>query len=357
MQSKKCLMLLLMIFSFFHDCSGKRVGFWSSWGISCGIAMYTKHLSDALIKNGYSVFNYEHTLNQQELCKKIDKDEIDILNIQYDPGLFPSKEVLLQVMRCLASAGIKIVVTLHTQMEWAREILLWADHIIVHKPPHNLTLGSKVSYITMPVPLSTIDKSREFLRKKYGYSENDKILVSTGFMLSDKQPDVILKHLVRFIKKNPRIKLQLLHSFTSRNPDQCKRIFKRLMHVIRKNKIKNQVRVKTDFISQKELAQRIYLSDCGYQWFARNTKATSASAREYISVQTPLVVPSSNHFHDINFEGIEKTPHTIKAFARGIKRMINSPKLSDYRRSLRKTYDAYNYDRLVGNFLEIFDGL
>ena len=334
-----------------HAAVSTKVGFWGTWGIPCGIAMYTQHVSDSLAKLGYILTHYNYKLSPEEVIRCSIRDTIDILNIQFEAGIMPPHKTMLNTLQALKKAQIKIVITMHDEPNWAQDLVNAADICIYHKKPRYLNDLSKVITLPMGVPLFNSSLTRTDMRNKYGFRPEDKILISTGFMLPTKEIGDTLEHLAPYIKKDPTIKVQLLHAFTPRAPSLCQASHKELMQVIEKYQLHNQVVVITNFVSQQELSERIYLSDLGYQWFIQNTNATSATSKEYITARTPLVVPNSTHYHDLQYKGITVTPMDKKVFAATVMRLLYQPEERKVlQNTLEKVYSFLNYDMLIRKY-------
>lgn len=331
-----------------------KIGYWSTWKIKCGIAMYTKHIKDSLTKLNFTVFNYPHNSSLYYIATLIEKDKINVLNIQYEQMIMPPLNVFLNFINNIKSKNIKIVVTMHNEPDFAQKIVDASDITIYHKQPEKLEDRSKVRVIPMAVPVFTPSGSRIGLRKKYGFKATDKVLVSTGFLFHTKEISKNLEALAPLIKKDANIKLQLIHPFSPMDPIGSQLEYEKLIEVIIKHDIIKQVLVITKFLPQKELSERIYLSDLGYQWFKIDTGATSASGKEYITARTPLIVPDSSHFHDLVCKGIIKTPKKRGAFIQAVKDLLSNPyKLAAARHHLSNLYLELNYDNWIKRYCEI----
>lgn len=339
----------------------KKIGFWSTWNISCGIAMYSKHIADSLCTLGHEVLPYDYHLAPDEIVARAGKDALNILMIQYDRAIMPPTDILVHTMRCLRNKGVKVVITFHAEPEYAQELVDAAHAALYHKQPQCLKSTHKVTVLPMGIPVFTCTENRALLRQKYGFNLHDKILVSTGFLLPSKEIDIILEHLAPTLNHDHSIKLQLLHAFnafTSLNPEPCQQAYNRILAVIQKYQLHDQVRLITDFIPQQELSERIHVSDLGYQWFCADTKGTSASAKEYISARTPLVIPDFSHFHDMHYHGIKVTPCNHEDFAQSILHLLYQPRrLHIMRHHLEKVYQQFNYANIIKKYDAVLQAL
>ncbi len=126
------------------------VGFWSSWNIPCGIAMYTKHVSTNLEPLNCKTFAYSHTMPLEQLKKAIIKDRIQVLNIQYEAGIMPPLKIYLDFVKTIKQFGVKVVVTMHDEPDFAQSIVEAADFTIYHKQPYYVKgLKNKIAILPM----------------------------------------------------------------------------------------------------------------------------------------------------------------------------------------------------------------
>lgn len=348
------LIICLGTFSIFAE-NHLKIGYWSTWKIPCGIAMFTEHLANSLKKYGHDVFVYNNNIDQRELLESLIKDKIEVLNIQYEESLFPKRQNFIDILKEIRKLGIKIIIIPHCEDTFIDEISNLVDKYIYLKPPVYLKKLDKFVLIPHPVPVfEYLKNSRDLLRNKYGFVSDDKILITTGFLLHTKEIAEILDLLVPFLKSDPKIKVQLITPFTTRFPEHCMREYKKIVDVIKKSSIEKRITLITDFVSHEELAERISLSDLGYQWFKVNTYSTSGAAREYISSRTPLVICASSHYHDLR-KGVVKTDFNKDVFVKSIITVLNDKKLLDQLKiEQEESYNEFNYDKLILNHIKVF---
>ncbi len=330
------------------------VGFWSSWNIPCGIAMYTKHVSTNLEPLNCKTFAYSHTMPLEQLKKAIIKDRIQVLNIQYEAGIMPPLKIYLDFVKTIKQFGVKVVVTMHDEPDFAQSIVEAADFTIYHKQPYYVKgLKNKIAILPMGVPVFTPSLSRQEMRKKYGYSDKETILVTTGFLLFTKELDVVLKLLAPHLKSHPTYRLQLLNSATPRNMPMCKIVDQKIKAVLNAYKLWRQVYYTGKFIPQEELSERIWMSDLGYQWFSMNTHASSGAVREFIAARLPVVVPRSSHYLNVN-KGLVKVARDKIIFVREILQTLeNKEKLKRLTTHIEQEYNRLNYQAVIRHYYNI----
>ncbi len=345
--------------NFLVDNSNLRVGYWSSWNIKCGIAIYTKNLYVALKKAGHSVFVYPHTLSPNELLEQVKQDGIQVLNIQYEPGILPSTEVLLPLIQNLRVNGIKVVAIVHYESNDMHRLIHLFDQCIYHKPSLFFEETGKINMVHhgVPVfepPLIRTQEFRKRLRVKYGFNTNDIILTTTGFMANWKQFGPILEFLVPWLKSNPNHKVQLLTSYNTFTPELCAVEHAKVRDVVEKYQLKAQVIHITKFLDQKELSRRLYISDLGYLWAGMDTRSVSGAAAQFIAARLPTVVTDSTHYMDL-VAGTIRTPKDPEIFVATIEQTIKDTSLRrKLRTELELCYHELNYNNIIKAHLKVF---
>lgn len=336
------------------DNSKLRVAFWSTWKTACGIAVYTEHLANALEHHHVQVFPYSNSLSPEKLLLQTDTDRPHIINIQYEPAIVPGPSQLIALIRELRNRRIKVALTYHSESEATKQLCSVSDLSIFHRIPQRVDLGRSIIRLPMGVPVFNPLESKSSLRKKYGFSNRDKILVTTGFMFTWKQQADILARLTPYLKNDKHLKVQLLTAFNSVNPGECVLEKENIEKVIRENSLEAQVFHITDFLSQEELSERLYLSDLGYLWSGIITTSTSAAGKEFITARLPLVATTSTHYHDLTI-GTVKTEMNKELFISKIIETINNKNLlNDLSEKMDLHYSQINNNNVILQHLEAY---
>lgn len=357
MLCKKIFMLFLVLSLDNIYCL--NIAFWGSWNHQCGIATYTEHISNILRKYGYTIFNYDFKYSANKLISEIKNNNIDIIHLQYDTSAFVINSKLLLFIKKIKGMGKKIIITVHEEGFNLDSILNLCDLAIYHEEP-NYSKSSKIKILRHGVPLFSPTQSIAQLKCKYGYDINDKIIVSTGFLFPSKEVDKSILKLMSYLNKDKNIKLQLLHSYQNRDQHFikiCKEEYNKAMKVINEYKLEDQVKLISDFLTQDELNERVYISDIGYQWFNEDIASVSGASKQYIASKTPLVVPDIYHFRDLkNMKGVSFSPFNIDLlFENLINLLYDTEKLSIMRKALYEEYDKYNYDSMCSEYIKMIN--
>ena len=330
-----------------------RVGYWSTWQVACGIAVYTEHLVKALSYHGATVFPYSNKLSITELLDAAIRDRINVLNIEYEPAIMPKLPELLELINKLQRRNIKIVITFHSEPEGTEQLVAAADQVIFHKIPTRAIIGDKVNHLSMGVPVFEPNGSRDIIRSHYGFTPQDKILATTGFMFTWKQHADLLERLVPLLNSDPSIKIQLLTAFNDVNPKECSVEEAKIKAIIDVYRLHNQVTHITSFLSQYELSERLWLSDLGYLWSGLTTTSSSAASKEFITARLPVVITDSNHYHDMQ-TGVIRTPMDKSLFTETICTSLkNNNLLEILRRDLDAVYKELNYNNNIFKHSEV----
>lgn len=333
-----------------------RVGYSSTWKVSCGIAVYTEHLFNALKHKGVTVFVYPNTLSVGELLYRIDKDRIHVLNIQYEPSITYNLSNMIMLFNELKKRKIKIVLTFHSESDHTEKLISLADEAIFHKVPTRVPANfmNKINIIKMGVPVFEPSSNKESLRELYGIDSKAIVLTTTGFMFTWKQHTSILEALVPLLQSNKNLHVQLLTAFNSVNPKECELEERNIQNVVNMNKLQTQVTHLTSFLPQQELSERLYMSDIGYLWGGLSTTSSSAASKEFISARLPLVVTESNHYHDLS-SGIIRTPIDKNEFVNNIIALINdSEKLERLKEQQELNYKNLNNNNIIFKHIRVF---
>lgn len=344
-----------------------RIGFWSSWQVKCGIAMYTEHIVNELNNNGYKAFAYKNDISIKNLLTQIKFDKIDILNIQYEISLFfgnssPFKSMsdFVSLIKDIKNMGIKVVITVHSERENLKELLEEVDACIYTRPSNIFKLD-KINLIPIGAPIFKPIQNKNELRAKYGFAHDDTILTTTGFMLPSKQNSEVLNQLATEIKKNPKLKIQLLTSINDAN-DFIKNLslneYEKIKNVITDNQIENQIIHKVDFLQQQEVNERLFISDLGFLWGDAEGNASSASIKEFISSRLPLIVTDCPRFSSDAIRGVIKTEINMPIFVKTILNVINDKeKLNRLIMELEAQYNEINNGKMIKRHINLFESL
>lgn len=331
-----------------------KIGYWSTVGVQCGIAVYTQHLCDALKVAGYTTFLYSFKTPLKEVLESIKKDQINVLNIQYEPSYMPSDKEFVWFLTELRKMRVKVVITVHSDGDRLKYYVPLVNHFIYHKNPQYVTEKNKTTVIHMGIPVFTPPASRKILREKYGFSEDLKILSTTGFLLAWKEYSTMLELLIPWLVSDPKHHIQMLTSYNTHAWDPSPIEDQKIKNIIKKHQIEKQITYITTFLSQEELNERLWISDLAYLWGCLKSATSSATASQFMGSRLPVVATDSPHFDDL-IAGSIKTPQDRKLFISTILQTIqNADLLKELRDEQEKYYQDLNYETIVRKHLSVF---
>lgn len=350
-------MLLLSSICFFtlSVTSHPTIGFWSTWEIKCGIAMYTKHIVNALKAQGYKVTVYPHNLPPAEIIKRIKNDKISVLNIEYESSIMPPLPKLIETIKMIKSNKVKVILTVHTETPAIKELHSYVDRFIYHKPANYYPSSSKVAIIRMGVPVFNTPDNKNNIKRKYGFQDKDIIISTIGFLASTKEYPEMLRRLVQWLQLSPHHKVQLLASHNNSSSMASKVSLAehhKINAVIKHHNIAHQVIHIPQFISQQEISERLWMSDIGFLWMAKDTRGSSAACKEFITARLPVVITDSTHYHDQK-KGVIKVTRDKDHFINILLSSLKSPILKILKNDLQMLYNKLNYNNLIHEYIKV----
>lgn len=329
----------------------------SSWNIKCGISQYSKNICDSLIDKKIDIKVFPHTTNYSEIFSFIRRSKPISFIIQYEPSLILDFKDLKNNIIKLKSENIKtkIFFTIHSEYHQLLELDGLIDGFIYHKNNTMLFKKTKVFSVPMGVPVFNPELSKKEYKHKYGISQDRLVISTVGFMFAWKNHANVLSSLIKYMKDNPKILVQYMTSFHSTNNGECIDEFNKINTIVKENNLEDQFIHITDYIPQKELNERLYLSDVGFLWSGIETTSSSASLKEFVASRLPVVKTNSTHYHDI-VSGAVTTEQNIDIFSNIIIQLI----IDDNRRiklqqEMEENYNKLNYSSVINKLLEVLN--
>jgi hypothetical protein len=310
-----------------------------------------------LVDKKYIVKVFSNTSEYSDVFNFIKTNNFDVFLIQYEPSIIQNFQNLLSNIILLKrqSKKIKVFFVIHSENLDLIKLDGIIDGFIYHKQNTLEFKKTNINIIPMGVPIFDAEFDKNYYRQKYSINYNSFVLSTVGFMFGWKQHALVLSSLVPTIKNNPNFIVQLLTSFHSINNDECIAEFNKIKQVIDENNIASQVVHITDYIPQKELNERLYMSDLGFLWAGMETTSSSASLKEFVSSRLPLVRTNSTHYHDIVL-GCKITEKDIFKFCSSINDLFsNKEELLVMKNLMEDNYNKMNYKNIVQYFIEVFN--
>ena len=329
----------------------------SSWNIKCGISQYSKNIFDALVEKKIDIKVFPHTSRYSDIFSFIKNSRIKSFIVQYEPSLILDFQELKRNIIKLKSEKIKTKVffIIHSEYHQLFELDGLIDGFIYHKPNTMSFKRTKIFNIPMGVPVFNPEYTRNEYRKRYGISD-DKLIISTvGFMFAWKNHANVLARLIGYMRENSNIVVQYLTSFHSTNNGECIDEFNKITSMIKESNLESQFIHITDYIPQKELNERLYLSDVGFLWSGIETTSSSASLKEFVASRLPVVKTNSTHYHDIN-SGTVTVEQNLDIFANIIIQLIlDKERRLKLQEEMESDYKKLNYNSIINHLLGVLN--
>ena len=261
-----------------------------SMGTRCGCntyAMRLKHYLNKLEKNsdGEDVF-----INAKIFAERL-KDPVDIINVQYEPGLYPDPREFSSIFDEYFSCPI--AVTAH-HIGYLEQFYSIIDGIILHSEEQ--VDNKPWLYKVIPHPALVFPKKdKQRLRKKFGLPEDKKIVGTAGFITGTgknlpSSVEAILKRL------NDDEFLYLTTSFWKGGDMGRER---QILSRVKKLGKEKQFKMDTDFVSDEELNERLQACDLLFAWCGvgpNDVGSQSGIAADMYGSRTKLIVKDSAHY-------------------------------------------------------------
>jgi len=219
-----------------------KIGIVSTWKAKCGLATYAADLANGLkglgldvvilaekkdvLPDGFdpdfetygipSIECWSRYENFEKLLEVVRKENIDVVHISHQFGLFPIAPTLNYLLSNLKAMGKKVIVTLHDvvpynfgMLDYFQPLITLPDYIIVHNEPSKRLLVTdwmcspekvvKIWHGTKLVDIPEKDDAKTSLK----ISKDTKVILSWGFLWESKGVLPLLEGYSQIIKKYP----------------------------------------------------------------------------------------------------------------------------------------------------------
>lgn len=326
-----------------------------SWGKNCGIAEYSKQLSEEFEKNGNNII-IAPTNNIDTIVNAAQEKGCNAICIQHEYSFFPNRFEFENLLRRLKDNHIKTIIELHSfsPLQYYNDMVLEvADSIIVHCNlfKEKLLHGSKYDNIHV-IPLfckNRVDYDLQPVKQELCILERTPIIGSFGFMREQKGYKEIILAVKELSKKYPKILLLLVAPHHEFGSDSYEEEF--LKFVEDKDATDNIVIIR-EYMEEEKLLKILACVDI----FVLNYKASpagggnSAAVKTLMRVQRPIITTDTIYFADFENNEVMKVPDL------NVKNMIESIEILNNDYLLRKQYvDSANkflYDNSIERLIE-----
>lgn len=345
-----------------------RIGFISTYPpIECGIATYTKYLSDSLMKlhnevyivshqggsgkNVFPAFDYEDPDLADKAFSTMMRFTPDVVHIQHEFGLF-GKHFGISVIPLICKfklSDIPVVTTLHTvypRIKREHKIVLQSiishsNYIIVHEEYQKKVINQTFEKIStnhirvIPHGARTI-RPVENAKKILGLPEDKKILLLIGYFRPSKNFETIIDLLPQIIKKVPEAILVVAGKIRG---TEHKEYRNRLFELINQSSVKEHIYLIRGQLPQETFDTIISAADL----VALPYKITSQSGimAHCLAMGKPMVVSGTDSMKNIiEQSGAAVACNSNEDYVENIARILND---DNFAREL--SVNAVNYVR------------
>lgn len=321
----------------------------------CGIAEYGRQLDEALRQAGAGLYPLTFQATKEEILSRATAGTTVL--VHFEPALVTPATHLAETLAAAREQGAKVVFCCHW-FEPGAVLGRWANlahQFVLHRPYPGIEHNEKITTIPLGCPVYEPSETRGALRKKYGLPEHAVIVTTAGFLSPWKRLPQVTASLFQHWPHGSNIYFQLLGAIPYHgDAAQQEMGMRRLL----RSAPRAPVYFSTDFLSDKELLDRLHISDLGFLFHGQDTGSVSAATKAFVSARCPLVVTGSSHASDIE-AGVHRIQgFDVGHFARQVLEVAASPaRREDLQAGMRREYGRLSMTHVAERYLDLFRSL
>jgi len=333
-----------------------RIGLVTPWNSRCGIAEYSKYLVEGISHSRILILaNYEENLvnhdelivercwksgsdNYEILYKIIRKNNLDIVHIEFNYGLFDLSN-LIKLKDRLRKRGIKVIITFHATQDVKignKDIslsnyvsdLMTFDKIIVHTENDRKRLedfGLIKNVTVLPQGIKKFDfipakKTRGELNITQG-----PVIASFGFLLPHKGILECIDAIIILQKQYSDIVFLVVSALYP--VDESKIYFETCRNAVIKSGLEKNIIFFPEFMNDIKSNAILQASDIIVMPYQDTQESSSAATKFALSAKRPLIVTDIPIFNEYNGEVYKIKTCSPKDIADGIQKVLNHKEL------------------------------
>ncbi len=268
----------------------QKIGFFTTWNQSCGLATYAKYLVSELPQDSFAIFAEDTPEANRELdesfvyrCWKKGSDswqsfeqalqaaQVEVLHLNIHNTEEFSRASFIDALARFRSRGGKVIVQLHsifTHRESAKALFDVADEVLVHSPEVRLEVishgvsGEKVSAIAHGVDVKPIlsEQQRAELRAELGMHVDEKAIVSFGFVQPHKGIEGMIEGVAALRSQGIAAKGYVVGKPNEADPSALEYQTK-LKELAQRIGLENEIVFLDRFVSQDEVTRYLQAAD------------------------------------------------------------------------------------------------
>lgn len=314
------------------DLKNKKIGFLTTWNQPCGIAKYASMLLKEFKDENITILaedNKDADVGSDEqnvircwnralsdyskLATVIKNEKIDILYIYFHAFILKETNLSKLLKELKETIGLKIVLECHNTQKGNVDIdVSIIDRFIVHSEQNKIQLSSfgvdpsLISVVSLglrEIPKISTQK-REEIRKELNVKNDEKLLLSFGFIQAHKGMETVIEGVAYCLKKNIKVKGVIIGS-TRKDDPYSQRYLNTLKALIDKYEVKDYVTLIDSFVSDEKLNQYIQSADIVYLNYKSPYFESSGAANLALSNGAVLVTslaPMFTSYADCTFK-------------------------------------------------------
>ncbi len=326
---------------------GKKIALVSTWGLECGIAIYTKDLAYALEEAGIEVVVLAEKApgindatqgipvyrcwlrgnSLTELWEEVEKQSPDLVHIQHHGAFFPD-DLLASFLWKLKNKGIPGIVTFHEIVPTVPQpVFLAPDRILVHteqgkKALLQMGVGGEIEVIAHGM------RSLPFAPKT---NTEGKVILSYGFLQPSKGFHFVIDALALLKEEFP----DLCYRIAGARRAGAEEYPEILRQRAREKGLEARVEIIEKFLSEEELSQEIANADVVVFPYPHHVIGSSGAITQALSMGASVIVSPMPYFEDLG-DTVLRAGST-EEIASAIKNILTNPSLAEMLKKCAKS--------------------
>ena len=367
------------------DGSRIKLGWLSSWNNKCGIATYSKFLTENFNEKDFEIYYFANKVNLDAVIKKdgnnvfriwndsgdksldsviqeIIYNKISVVVIQFHPAFFNILEIS-DFINAIKKYNIKIIADLHvvgdigetgatikSSLGFIVNELKKIDILLAHNNDdlnilNGLGLANNMLLFPHGVKKTEFEeKSIDDLRRKMGF-KGKRIISSFGFLMPHKGILELIHAFHKFKEEHNNLCLLLVNSLRSGN--SFKDYYDKCISAINDLKLESDVTFITEYLTDDESLKLLSLSDIVVYPYQNTLESASGAVRYGLSAGKTVLCTPLKIFKEVG-DIVNFLPGTdIESIYKGIKFFIDHPlELTKSKALQQKWVDEHDWKKL-----------
>lgn len=365
-----------------------RLGWVSTWNEACGIAAYSRYLLDHLPRGEVELTLYGRTgtsvddgfapishhwrdtsdLDLRALGDALLANRVEVAVLQFNFGFFEVR-ALGELVQRLEAEGVRVIVVLHSTKDVDRADfkaslrdaagLERASRILVHSPEDlNRLIDYGYGACSALFPHGAVDGPQLSLaqaRERLHIGPEAKIIASYGFMLPHKGLPELVEAFAEVARAEPNAYLFLVNSLFP--AEVSERMRTELLEKIERLKIRERVRMFTDFLPEQTSLALLSAADIVVFPYQNTAESSSAAVRFGLAAHRPVACTPLGIFSDLEGQGLRFRGTAPRDLAADLRGWLNDPNMGEVVAGQDEWLHARSLPRLMARLTDLCRGL